>query len=72
MSKKDLVEEYLSVGLRELRTQVETQLQTVEKREFLLREKLEHLEALEQIASEKLDRPTSLGLLRAEDLKDAV
>lgn len=72
MSSEDLVEEYLSVGLRELKTQVETQLRSVEKRESLLREKLEHLKALEQIASEKLEKSSDLDLLRPEGLKDAV
>jgi len=72
VSSEDLVEEYLTVGLRELKGRVERQLRIVEERESELKERLEHVKALEKAVSEQLEDPASRYLLDRGDLKDAV
>ena len=72
VSSEDLAEEYLTVGLRELKERVERQLRIIEERESELEQKLEHVKALEKAVSEKLEDPSDRFLLTRGDLKDAV
>jgi len=71
-SSQDLAEEYLTVGLRELKSRLERQLQIVEERESELRRRLEHVKALQRAVSEKLENPQNRHLLSEEDLENAV
>jgi hypothetical protein len=72
VSSEDLAEEYLKVGLKELKNRVEEELRLIEVRERELKEKLEHFEALEEVVSERLGDPSKRYMLMRGDLKDAV
>ena len=72
VSSEDLVREYLTVGLRELKARLVVQLRIVEERESELKERLEHLAALERAVSEKQGDSDNRYLLDRGDLKDAV
>ena len=50
-SSDELAQEYLAVGLRELRAKIEQQLQDIEARKRVLEIQLAHLEALSEVAA---------------------
>lgn len=71
-SSEDLAQEYLAAGLGALKARIEEKLRFIEGRETELKEKLEHLEALEKAVSERSAGCSESYELARRDWKDAV